>query len=176
MSLLPYFKAHCIECGCDEAGRGCLAGAVFAAAVILPPDFHCEELNDSKLLSERTRYILRTIIEQHALSWAVGVVSPEEIDRINILKASFTAMHLAIEKLTVKPEHLLIDGNRFLPYPGIPHTTIVKGDGKYLSIWLQGMNKESWFDFLQKKYFSSPHPHDGSGADPALYIPVLFPG
>jgi len=134
MSLLPYFKAHCIECGCDEAGRGCLAGAVFAAAVILPCDFRCSELNDSKLLSESTRYALRPVIEQNAVSWAIGVVSPEEIDRINILKASFLAMHRAIEKLAVTPEYLLIDGNRFLPFPGIPHTTIVKGDRNYLSI------------------------------------------
>jgi len=134
MSLLPYFKANCIECGCDEAGRGCLAGAVFAAAVILPQDFHCIELNDSKQLSEKKRYDLRTVIEQNAVSWAIGVASPEEIDRMNILKASFLAMHRAIEKLNVRPEHLLIDGNRFIPYPGIPHTTIVKGDGKYLTI------------------------------------------
>ena len=134
MSLLPYFKENCIECGCDEAGRGCLAGAVFAAAVILPPDFQCPELNDSKQLSEQKRYSLRPIIEKNAISYAIGVVSPDEIDRINILNASFLAMHRAIEKLQVIPEHLLIDGNRFRPYPGIPHTTIVKGDGKYLSI------------------------------------------
>ena len=134
MSLLPYFKENCIECGCDEAGRGCLAGAVFATAVILPPDFQCPELNDSKQLSEQKRYSLRPIIEKNAISYAIGVVSPDEIDRINILNASFLAMHRAIEKLQVIPEHLLIDGNRFRPYPGIPHTTIVKGDGKYLSI------------------------------------------
>ena len=123
-----------IEAGCDEAGRGCLAGAVYAAAVILPPDFHNDELNDSKQLSERRRYALRPIIEAEAVAWAVGVVTPEEIDRINILKASFLAMHRAIEQLKVRPEHLLIDGNRFTPYPGIGHTTVVKGDGKYLSI------------------------------------------
>lgn len=123
-----------IEAGCDEAGRGCLAGAVFAAAVILPPDFSNEELNDSKQLSEKKRYALRTIIEEAALSWAVGIVDPEEIDRINILNASFLAMHRAVSQLTVKPEHLLIDGNRFNPYPDITHTTVVKGDGKYLPI------------------------------------------
>ena len=134
MPLLPYFKEDVIECGCDEAGRGCLAGAVFAAAVILPCDFRCNELNDSKLLSEKARYALRPVIEQQAVSWAIGITSPEEIDRINILKASFLAMHRAIEKLTVIPEHLLIDGNRFLPFPHIPFTTIVKGDQKYLSI------------------------------------------
>ncbi len=127
-------EAGRIEAGCDEAGRGCLAGAVYAAAVILPPDFHNEELNDSKQLSERRRYALRPIIEAEAVAWAVGVVTPEEIDRINILKASFLAMHRAIEQLKVRPEHLLIDGNRFTPYPGIGHTTVVKGDGKYLSI------------------------------------------
>lgn len=132
--LLPYMEAGRIEAGCDEAGRGCLAGAVYAAAVILPPDFHNEELNDSKQLSERRRYALRPIIEAEAVAWAVGVVTPEEIDRINILKASFLAMHRAIEQLNVRPEHLLIDGNRFTPYPGIGHTTVVKGDGKYLSI------------------------------------------
>lgn len=127
-------EAGRIEAGCDEAGRGCLAGAVYAAAVILPPDFHNDELNDSKQLSERRRYALRPIIEAEAVAWAVGVVMPEEIDRINILKASFLAMHRAIEQLKVRPEHLLIDGNRFTPYPGIGHTTVVKGDGKYLSI------------------------------------------
>ena len=132
--LLPYMEAGRIEAGCDEAGRGCLAGAVYAAAVILPPDFHNDELNDSKQLSERRRYALRPIIEAEAVAWAVGVVTPEEIDRINILKASFLAMHRAIEQLKVRPEHLLIDGNRFTPYPGIGHTAVVKGDGKYLSI------------------------------------------
>ena len=109
-------------------------GAVFAAAVILPEDFRSEELNDSKQLSERKRYALRPVIEREAIAWAVGIVTPEEIDRINILRASFLAMHRAIDQLRVKPAHLLIDGNRFTPYPGIPHTTVVKGDGKYLSI------------------------------------------
>ena len=132
--LLPYCEAGRIEAGCDEAGRGCLAGAVFAAAVILPEDFRSEELNDSKQLSERKRYALRPVIEREAIAWAVGIVTPEEIDRINILRASFLAMHRAIDQLRVKPAHLLIDGNRFTPYPGIPHTTVVKGDGKYLSI------------------------------------------
>jgi len=134
MSLLPYLREHCIECGCDEAGRGCLAGPVFAAAVILPPDFRCDDLNDSKQLSESKRDELRPIIESYAFAWAIGIVTSDEIDKINILNASFLAMHRAIEKLTLPPEHLLIDGNRFIPYPGIPHTTIVKGDSKYLSI------------------------------------------
>ena len=132
--LLPSLNKNCLEAGCDEAGRGCLAGAVFAAAVILPPDFHCEALNDSKQLSEKQRNVLRPLIEQEALTWAVGSVSPEEIDRINILNASFLAMHRALDQLKIHPQHLLIDGNRFKKYKEIPYTTIVKGDGKYLSI------------------------------------------
>ena len=132
--LLPYLHEDLIEAGCDEAGRGCLAGAVYAAAVILPPDFRNELLNDSKQLTDRQRYGLRPVIQREALAWAVGVVSPQEIDEINILNASFLAMHRAVDALKVRPQHLLIDGNRFRPYPGIPHTTVVKGDGKYLSI------------------------------------------
>ncbi len=132
--LLPYLNKNIIEAGCDEAGRGCLAGAVYAAAVILPPDFQNELLNDSKQLTERQRYQLRDVIEREALAWAVGVVTPEEIDRINILNASFLAMHRAIDQLKLRPEHLLIDGNRFKKYRDLPHTTVVKGDGKYLSI------------------------------------------
>lgn len=132
--LLPYLNPDRIEAGCDEAGRGCLAGAVYAAAVILPKDFRNELLNDSKQLSERQRYALREVIVHEAVSWAIGIVTPEEIDQINILNASILAMHRAIDALKIKPEHLLIDGNRFQPYPHIPHTTVVKGDGKYLSI------------------------------------------
>lgn len=132
--LLPYLHEDLIEAGCDEAGRGCLAGAVYAAAVILPPDFRNELLNDSKQLTERQRYDLRPVIQREALAWAVGVVSPQEIDEINILNASFLAMHRAVDALKVRPQHLLIDGNRFRLYSGIPHTTVVKGDGKYLSI------------------------------------------
>jgi ribonuclease HII len=132
--LLSCLHKDLVEAGCDEAGRGCLAGAVYAAAVILPPGFHNEQLNDSKQLTEKQRYALREVIEREALAWAVGVVSPQEIDEINILNASFLAMHRAIDALKVRPQHLLIDGNRFRPYPGIPHTTVVKGDGKYLSI------------------------------------------
>lgn len=123
-----------IEVGCDEAGRGCLAGPVFAGAVILPPDFSCPELNDSKQLSEKKRYELRTYIEAHATAWAVGIVDHKEIDEINILNASFLAMHRAIDALTVRPEYLIIDGNRFKKYHDVPHSCIVKGDGKYLSI------------------------------------------
>ena len=132
--FLPCLNRDCIEAGCDEAGRGCLAGAVFASAVILPPDFVCEELNDSKQLTEKQRADLRPIIEKEALTWATGIVFPDEIDRINILNASFLAMHRALDQLSVRPQHLLIDGNRFKPYKDIPHTTIVKGDGKFLAI------------------------------------------
>lgn len=132
--LLPYLYPDTIEAGCDEAGRGCLAGAVYAAAVILPSDFRNELLNDSKQLTEKQRYALRDVIEREASAWAIGVVSPEEIDKINILNASFLAMHRAIDGLSIRPEHLLIDGNRFNPYPGLPHTTVVKGDGKYMAI------------------------------------------
>jgi len=132
--LQPYLQANRVEAGCDEAGRGCLAGAVFAAAVILPSGFCCEELNDSKKLSEKQRYRLREIIEAEAEAWAVGIVSPAEIDDINILNASFLAMHRAIDQLQVKPDHLLIDGNRFNRHPGFSHTCIIKGDSKMLSI------------------------------------------
>ncbi len=132
--LQPYLEQGRIEAGCDEAGRGCLAGPVFAAAVILPEGYCNELLNDSKKLSEHRRDELRTIVERDALAWAVGVVTAEEIDHINILNASFLAMHRAIDALSVRPEHLLIDGNRFKPYRDIPHTCIVKGDGKMMSI------------------------------------------
>ena len=154
--LLPYMQDGRIEAGCDEAGRGCLAGAVFAAAVVLPPDFKSEELNDSKQLSERKRYALRPLIEREALAWAVGVVTPEEIDRINILNASFLAMHRAVDQLKIRPDHLLIDGNRFNPYPAIPHTTVVKGDGKYLSIAADSIlaktYRDDYMDALAEEY------------------------
>lgn len=123
-----------MECGCDEAGRGCLAGPVVAAAVILPERFAHPLLNDSKQLTETQRELLRPIIEAEALSWGIGVCSPEEIDQMNILQASITAMHRAIDQLVLSPELLLIDGNRFRPYPGIPHECIVKGDATYRSI------------------------------------------
>ena len=133
--LCPTFgNEGLIECGCDEAGRGCLAGPVVAAAVILPGDFAHPLLNDSKQLTERQRELLRPIIEQEALAWGVGSVSPEKIDQINILQASFLAMHRAIDDLILRPQLLLIDGNRFTPYPDIPHECIVGGDGKYMSI------------------------------------------
>lgn len=132
--LEPYYNHDLLEAGCDEAGRGCLAGSVFAAAVILPRDYKNAALNDSKKLTAKKRYALREQIERDALAWAVGEVKPEEIDTVNILHASFLAMHRAIAQLQVAPEALIIDGNRFDPYPGLPHTCIVKGDGKYLSI------------------------------------------
>lgn len=132
--LLPYLIEGRVEAGCDEAGRGCLAGPVTAAAVILPPGFRNDMLNDSKQLTEHQRDVLRPIIEREALAWAVAFVSPKEIDEINILRASIAAMHRAIDQLKIRPEALLIDGNRFTQYRDIPHTTIVKGDGKMMSI------------------------------------------
>ncbi|MDE6150953.1 MAG: ribonuclease HII [Prevotella sp.] len=143
--LLNHYYEGLVEAGCDEAGRGCLAGSVYAAAVILPDDYHNEDLNDSKQLTEKKRYMLREQIERDAVAWAVGIVTPEEIDRINILRASFLAMHRALDQLAVRPEALIIDGNRFTPYcpplPGgtragqpLPAMPIVKGDGKYLAI------------------------------------------
>ncbi len=132
--LKSHFYEGLVEAGCDEAGRGCLAGSVYAAAVILPPDYENADLNDSKQLTEHRRYALREVIEHDAVAWAVGVVTPEEIDRINILRASFLAMHRALDQLQVRPEAIIIDGNRFTPYHSLPFTTIVKGDGKYLSI------------------------------------------
>ena len=132
--LINCYNIDLIEAGCDEAGRGCLAGPVSAAAVILPKDFYLEGLNDSKKLTHQQRDELRPIIEREALAWAVAFVDHEEIDKINILNASFLAMHRAIEKLMLAPQHLVIDGNRFKKYAEIPHCCIVKGDGKYLNI------------------------------------------
>ena len=132
--LAPFLVEGRIEAGCDEAGRGCLAGPVVASAVILPEGYTNEVLNDSKKLSKKIRNELRISIEKEALVWAVGIVSPQEIDEINILNASFLAMHRAVDQLKTKPEFLLIDGNRFNPYPEIEHECIIKGDGKYLSI------------------------------------------
>ena len=145
-----------LEAGCDEAGRGCLAGPVFAAAVILPNDFVNEMLNDSKQLTEKQRVTLRPIIEKESLAWAVGIVYPAEIDKINILKASFLAMHRAVDQLTIKPEFLLIDGNRFNPYPNIDHTCVVKGDSKFLSIAaasiLAKTYRDDYMDKIDKQF------------------------
>lgn len=132
--LEKHYYEGLVEAGCDEAGRGCLAGSVFAAAVILPPDYENELLNDSKKLTDRKRKQLREIIEHDAVDWAVGIVEPGEIDEINILNASILAMHRALDQLKVRPEAVIVDGNRFKPYRDLPYTTIVKGDGKYLSI------------------------------------------
>ena len=132
--LLPIYHQGKMEAGCDEAGRGCLAGSVYAAAVIFPEDYTNEALNDSKKLTAHKRYELRRQIEHDALAWAVGIVTPEEIDRINILNASILAMHRALDALTLRPQAVIVDGNRFKPYRQLPYKTIVKGDGKYLSI------------------------------------------
>ena len=140
-----------VEAGCDEAGRGCLAGPVTAAAVILPADFADELINDSKQLSEHRRELLRPVIEREALAWAVAHVSTQEIDRINILNASILAMHRAIDQLQVRPEALLIDGNRFKPYHDIPHTTIVKGDGRILSIAAASILAKTHRDELMRR-------------------------
>lgn len=161
--LLPYLHPELIEAGCDEAGRGCLAGAVYAAAVILPHDFHNELLNDSKQLSEKQRYALREVIEKEAVAWAVGVVTPEEIDKINILNASFLAMHRAIDGLKVRPQHLLIDGNRFNKYQDLPHTTIVKGDGKYLSIAAASILAKTYRDDYMKELHETYPQYDWKG-------------
>ncbi len=140
-----------IEAGCDEAGRGCLCGPVSAAAVILPEDFDHPLLNDSKKLTEKQREILRPIIENEAIAWAVAMVSNEEVDEINVLNASITGMQRAVEKLGAEPEHLLIDGNKFKPYKNIPHTTIVKGDGKYMSIAAASILAKTHRDELMEK-------------------------
>lgn len=154
--LLSHYYEGLVEVGCDEAGRGCLAGSVYAAAVILPPDYENELLNDSKKLSAKKRYTLRAEIERDAVAWAVGVVSPEEIDKINILNASFLAMHRALDQLKVRPEAVIVDGNRFKPYQELPFTTIVKGDGKYLSIAaasiLAKTYRDDYMQALAKEY------------------------
>ncbi len=149
--LQQYKYPDTIEAGCDEAGRGCLAGPVVAAAVILPSNFSNEILNDSKKLTEKQRKTLRPIIEKEAISWAVSFVNEHEIDKINILNASFTAMHRAVDKLKTTPELLLIDGNRFIPYPNIKHECIIKGDGKYLSIAAASVLAKTYRDEYMEK-------------------------
>lgn len=154
--LKSHYYTDLVEAGCDEAGRGCLAGSVYAAAVILPPDYDNALLNDSKKLTEKRRYALRDDIIRDAVAWAVGVVTPEEIDRINILRASFLAMHRALDQLKVRPEAVIVDGNRFTPYRALPYTTIVKGDGKYQSIAaasiLAKTFRDDYMDALAKEY------------------------
>ena len=152
------YKTNCIEAGCDEAGRGCLAGPVFAAAVILPDDFSNEWLNDSKQLSEKQRDRLRAVIEQEALAWAVASVDNHEIDQINILNASILAMHRALDQLTIRPEHIIVDGNRFKPYSQTPHLCIVKGDGKYMSIAAASILAKTHRDeYMEKLHRQFPH-------------------
>ena len=154
--LLPFMIPDVLEAGCDEAGRGCLCGPVACAAVILPPGFRCDELNDSKQLSERQREALRPIIEKNALAWAVAMIDPETIDKINILNASILGMHKALEQLQVSPGHILVDGNRFKPFRNIPHTTVVKGDAKYMSIAaasiLAKTHRDSLLEALDARY------------------------
>ena len=149
--LASHYYEGKIEAGCDEAGRGCLAGSVYAAAVILPEGYQNELLNDSKQLSEKKRYQLREIIERDAVVWAVGIVTPEEIDKINILNASILAMHRALDQLKVRPEAIIVDGNRFKKYQNIPHTTIVKGDGKYLAIAAASILAKTYRDDYMNK-------------------------
>lgn len=149
--LRSFYSIHTLEAGLDEAGRGCLAGPVIAAAVILPPDFTHSSLNDSKQLSKSERLRLRTEIKREAIAWAVAEASQQEIDQINILKASFLAMHRAVEQLTIRPEHLLIDGNRFTPFPLIPHTCIVKGDSLYYSIAAASILAKTYRDDLMEE-------------------------
>ncbi len=151
LQLLPNYSGHRLECGCDEAGRGCLAGPVVAAAVILPLDFSCPGLNDSKQLTELQRDELRIIIEKEALAWSVALVNEKEIDEINILNASILAMHRAVDKLTVTPEFIIVDGNKFKKYGNIPHQTIVKGDSKYLSIAAASVLAKTHRDELMMK-------------------------
>lgn len=158
--LQRYLQEGRVEAGCDEAGRGCLAGPVTAAAVILPPDFSNELLNDSKQLTEHQRDTLRPIIEREALAWAVAMVSPQEIDTINILRASFIAMHRALDQLTVRPEHILVDGNRFIPYSDIPFTTIIKGDGKMMSIAAASVLAKTHRDEYMR-HIALEYPHYG---------------
>ena len=149
--MLKHFPSDKIIAGCDEAGRGCLAGPVVAAAVILPKNFRNKILNDSKKLSEKKRDLLRPIIEKQAITWAIGIVSPAEIDKINILNASFLAMHRAIENLAIKAELLIIDGNRFNPYPKIPHECIIKGDGEFMSIAAASVLAKTYRDDIMKE-------------------------
>ena len=153
---MPHYYSNLIEAGCDEAGRGCLAGSVYAAAVILPKDYDNPLLNDSKKLTEKRRKVLRDQIVRDAVSWAVGVVTPEEIDKINILNTSFLAMHRALDQLTIRPEAVIVDGNRFNPYRDLPYTTIVKGDGKYQSIAaasiLAKTFRDEYMDSLANEY------------------------
>ena len=158
--LKSHYHKGVVEAGCDEAGRGCLAGSVYAAAVILPEDYENPLLDDSKKLTEKQRYALREVVLRDAVAWAVAMVSPEEIDRINILRASITAMHRALDQLTVRPEGILVDGNRFYPYHDIPYTTVIKGDGKLLSIAAASILAKTHRDELMRQ-LDSEYPQYG---------------
>ena len=158
--LKSYYHKGVIEAGCDEAGRGCLAGSVYAAAVILPQDYENPLLDDSKKLTEKQRYALREVVIRDAVAWAVGVVTPEEIDSINILNASFLAMHRALDQLAVRPQAIIVDGNRFKPYSGLPYSTIVKGDGKYLSIVAASILAKTFRDDYMNN-LAKEYPHYG---------------
>ena len=158
--LKPYLNKGAIEVGCDEAGRGCLAGPVYAAAVILPKNYKNEFLDDSKKLSEKKRNKLKEMIKNDALAWAVASVDNNEIDKINILNASVKAMHSAIEQLKIRPEHILVDGNRFKSYQNIPHTCIIKGDGKYMSIAAASILAKTFRDeFMRDIHIKHPEYH-----------------
>jgi ribonuclease HII len=159
MPLKSYLNIELTEAGCDEAGRGCLCGPVFAGAVILPKDFYHPLLNDSKQVRETVRYELRTIIEKEAIAWAVAEVSSEQIDEINILNASFLAMHKAIDALKIKPAFLLIDGNRFKPYPDIPHKCIIKGDAKFAAIAAASVLAKTYRDDYMNKLHEDYPPY-----------------
>ena len=160
MALASYFKENTVEAGCDEAGRGCLAGPVVAAAVILPPDYMHDTLNDSKKLSLKQRNAIKADIKMDALAWGIGVVSHTEIDEINILNASFLAMHRAVDQLKMRPELLLIDGNRFKPYQEIPHETVIKGDGKFYTIAAASVLAKTYRDELMADLHQQ-HPEYG---------------
>lgn len=149
--LQPYYQDNLLEAGCDEAGRGCLAGPVFAAAVILPKDFYHPVLNDSKQLTEKERYELRPVIEEKAIAYAVASLCNKQIDKINILRASFKSMHLAVKQLSIQPQLLLIDGNRFIPYKRIPHRCIIQGDALYASIAAASVLAKTYRDDYMKE-------------------------
>lgn len=161
--LKSHFFDNLTEAGCDEAGRGCLAGSVYAAAVILPPDYENEELNDSKKLTPARRYRLREVVERDAMAWAIGVVTPQEIDQLNILNASILAMHRALDALKTRPEAVIVDGNRFKPYRGLPYETIVKGDGKYLSIAAASILAKTYRDDYMDKLAQLHPQYDWTG-------------
>ena len=169
--LKPFYHAELTEAGLDEVGRGCLAGPVVAAAVILPKDYTNELLNDSKQLNKKQRETLRNDIQEAALAWAIAEVSNEEIDKINILKASFLAMHRAVDQLALRPEHLLVDGNRFTPYPFLPHTCIVKGDAKFMSIAAASVLAKTYRDDLMER-LAVEFPHYGWESNVGYPTPV----